>query len=55
MNDRSMTVCWLAAMVAIAAAGIFQVIDQPSMTALTVVLLITGPWAKRCRQPGRNA
>jgi hypothetical protein len=55
MNDRLKTVCGMAAMIAIAAAGIFQVIDQPSMTALTVVLLVTGPWAKRCRLPGRNA
>jgi hypothetical protein len=55
MNDRSKTFWWMTAMVAIAAAGIFQVIDQPSMTALTVVLLVTGPWPKRCRLPGRNA
>ena len=55
MTDRTKTVCWMAAMVAIAAAGIFQVIDQPSMSARTVVLLVTGPWAKRCRLPGRNA
>ena len=55
MTDRSKTLCWMTAMVGVAAAGIFQVIDQPSMTALTVVLLVTGPWAKRCRLSGRNA
>ena len=55
MTDRSKTLCWMTAMVAIATAGLFQVIDPPSMTALPVVLLVTGPWAKRCRLPGRNA
>ena len=55
MTERLKTGCWLAAMAGVAAAGIFQVIDQPSMTALTVVLFVTGPWAKRCRLPGRNA
>lgn len=55
MNDRSKTLCWMTAMAGVAAAGIFQVIDQPSMIAVTVALLITGPWAKRCRLPGRNA
>ena len=55
MNDGSKTICWMTAMAAVAVAGIFQVIDQPSMMAVTVVLLITGPWAKRCRLSGRNA
>jgi hypothetical protein len=55
MNDRLKTFCWLAAMAGVAAAGIFQVIDQPSMMAATIVLLITGPWAKRCCLPGRKA
>ena len=46
---------WLGAMIAVAAAGIFQVIDQASMIALTAALLVAGRGSLcGCRLPWRS-
>lgn len=42
MNARFLRICWFAAMIAVGAAGIAQIIDQPSMIALTAALVAIG-------------
>jgi len=55
MDFSLKSLCWLGAMVAVAAAGIFQLIDQTSMIVLTVALLVIsrGPLCG-CRLPWRG-
>ena len=43
MTFDRVAICKLGAAVSIAAAGIFQVIDQASMIALVVVLVVLPP------------
>ena len=49
------TWCHLAAAVLIALAGIFEVIDQPSMIALIVVLVIVMPNRRGACPVGRKS
>jgi hypothetical protein len=56
MNMNFKSLSWFAAMIAVAAAGLFQVIDQTSMIVLAVVVVATGPASLRgCRLPWRSA
>ena len=55
MDFSLKSLCWFGAMLAVAAAGIFQVIDQASMIVLTVALLVTGRGSLcGCRLPWRS-
>lgn len=42
MNVYAKAVCWAAAILGVAVAGVFEVIDQASMTTLLVALPIAG-------------
>ena len=55
MSLNLKSLCWFGAMIALAGAGIFQVVDQTSMIVLTAVLLITGRNSfGSCRMPWRK-
>ncbi len=58
MSTYRNALCWAAAIVGVAVAGMFEVIDEASMTTLLIALPVAGWMAvsgRTCRIPFRGA